>query len=103
MNSSFNSVSFCAIVVLLCYFPSAGIAQESPQIKAAMQLFKMGEFPQAKKEFEAYLKTFPSDAQAMLYLGWVALEQKNLDVAAKWIEHATRTDRTDRRPSRCGA
>jgi len=95
MNSPFNSVSFHAIVVLLCCFWSVGVAQESRQMEAAMQLFKTGEFAQAKKGFEAHLKSFPRDAEAMLRLGWVALEQKNLDAAVKWFERATRTDKTN--------
>lgn len=61
--------------------------QES-KLKNAMQLFKSGNFNESKKIFSEILVELPYDKSSIIYTGYIALLENNLNAAEKYFQKA---------------
>src|SRR5262249_54129769 len=100
-----NRLSICARAVGNCVagflaasLIIAGVSaqSQSPHDDAALQAgireFEAKHYQEAKSVLEKVIATEPSNATAAFYLGRVAFEQNNADLAVRWLETAVRFD-----------
>jgi predicted aspartyl protease len=78
-------------------FPGQARAQTSQLNSVLAELFKVGEFDEARNGYARAAKENPDDYSAVQQLGRIALLSNQLDDAQKWLEEALRLrpDNTD--------
>jgi tetratricopeptide (TPR) repeat protein len=86
-----------AIVAAAWSFSGQARSQTSQSDTALADLFRVGQFDEARKGYARAASENPNDYSAVLQLGRIALLSNELDAAQKWLEQALRLrpDATD--------
>jgi predicted aspartyl protease len=72
-----------------------GVLTQPTVPESADQLFKVGQFDEAREGYARAAKENPNDYSALLQLGRIALLANQLDDAQKWLEQAMRLRPSD--------
>lgn len=81
-------------LLLLASLATATLLSASPQFDAARALYTQRQDAEARAAFTALARAEPKNAEAVFYLGRLAMRARDFDAAIKFFEEATRLDGT---------
>lgn len=80
------------LIFLILAFTTSALAAESPELSAAIDVYRKKDYAAAAAAFQAIEQKTPNDPEVEYYLGKTARRQNRLDEAVKYLVHATQLD-----------
>jgi tetratricopeptide (TPR) repeat protein len=97
-NSKIDTQNFrldLITLILLILFLGVNVVNAQDDLKKGIEIFEKKNYYGAKKFFGDYLKANPEHAEAFYYLGRIAMEEKDLELATEYFDKATDIDETN--------
>jgi len=80
------------VLILLFVLLGASVAHAQDDLKQGIEIFEKNNYYGAKKFFNDYLKVHPDHPEAFYYLGRIAMEEKDLELATDYFDKAVDID-----------
>ena len=80
------------VLILLFMILGASMVHAQDDLKQGIDIFEKKNYYGAKRFFNGYLKAHPDQPEAYYYLGRIAMEEKDLELATDYFDKATDID-----------